>query len=399
MEHRRDFLLGIVVLAVLTLAAAPSTTIAAASNLLVLVDTGGNRVLLLKPPYRTASVVLGQINFTNVLGGASQNVTGGQPVGAAMDSQGAIWVADQNNNRVLRFSPPFKNGENADFVIGQSDFTSKTPALSATGLNVPTYLTFDSAGDLWVSDRDNCRVLEYTPPFPKNGVGKAAALVIGQPNFTTTSPYCTSEIAPECSPSQTQTCQTEGITFDPLGNLWVADRGANRVLEFPSPLSTGEAAFTVIGQNNYTSGIPDAGTWVVNQHGLNFPNGIAFLGQNLWVADTQNNRTLEFVPIPGMNGVDATVVLGQPDFMTDTSALTRNGENTPYAIAADAKGNLWVADHTNCRGLQYKPYHGLFTSNQKASMVTGEPNFTTAACATARSRVAYPQGISIGGNP
>jgi NHL repeat len=53
----------------------------------------------------------------------------------------------------------FTNGGAATIVLGQSSFT---PGTTATTLNVPFGLAFDSSGNLWVADHYNNRVLKYT---------------------------------------------------------------------------------------------------------------------------------------------------------------------------------------------------------------------------------------------
>jgi hypothetical protein len=89
----------------------PSLVIAAGNSPLLVVDSLNNRVLLFRLPFHNAqaaaSVELGQPNFKSALPGAGQNLLGGEPVGAILDKHGAIWVTDENNNRVLRFSPRF----------------------------------------------------------------------------------------------------------------------------------------------------------------------------------------------------------------------------------------------------------------------------------------------------
>jgi sugar lactone lactonase YvrE len=383
-KRRGRFLLSAVTVLVLPLMA-PARLIAGSPPLLV-TDSSNNRVLLLRPPFHSnqgAALVLGQPNFKSALSDATPNQSGGQPVSSITDKQGAIWVTDQNNNRVLRFSPPFKNGKDADLALGQPDLSSSNPGFppSANNLFVPTYMTFDSEGDLWLSDRNNCRVLEYTPPF---STGMSAVLVLGQPNFNTRT----------CVSSQKTTSETEGLVFDEAGDLWVVDRGDNRVVEFVPPFVNGKAATVVIGQSDFTSATPQA-----TQSGLNFPNGLVLLNGNLWVADTKNNRTLEF-DAPFTTGMGASVVLGQPDFGGADCNTTRNGECWAFGLAADPKGNLWLADYLNCRVLEYKPdKHGFFATNQNANIVIGERNFTTAACTTTRTTFSFPQGVSIGYSP
>jgi len=367
----------------------PSLAIAAANRPLLVVDTNNNRALLFRSPFRNnevASFVLGQHDFASALTGTTQNLLGGAPISAAWDRHGAVWVAEEINNRVLRFSPPFVNGKKANLVIGQPNFVSANASTSQNGLSNPTYVTFDKSNDLWVADRNNCRVLEYKPPF-RNGMN--ASVVIGEPDFNTVA----------CTPatptvSQNLMDQTEGVTFDAEGDLWAVDRGANRVLEFTPPFASGMNATTVIGQSDFTSVGAQA-----SDHGLHYPNGIAFLNGNLWVADTLNHRTLEFEPAFA-NGMSASIVLGQSDFSSTTCSTTQNGECWAFAVAGDPKGNLWLADLANCRVLEYQPdSSGQFSTNQDASLVLGQPDFTTGTCATSRTETSQPQGVAIGSSP
>ena len=242
-----------------------------------------------------ASLVIGQPNFaTNTCSGGPVGTPTQSglcfPGGVAFDSQGNLWVADRANQRVLKFEPPFSNGENASLVIGQSDFTTNTCVFkppTQSGLCNPSQVAFDSLGNLWVADSVNTRVLEFSPPFSN---GENASLVIGQPNFTTRSSTCTFN-----PPTQSGLCYTGGIAFDSPGNLWVAD-GPDRVLEFSPPFSNGENASLVIGQSSFTTGTCNGGfPYPPTQGDLCGPCCVAVDSQgNLWVADLENNRVLAF---------------------------------------------------------------------------------------------------------
>ncbi len=133
----------------------------------------------------------------------------------------------------------FSNGQAASLVIGQSSFTTMVSDVSVTGLSNPFAIAFDSGGNLWVADYGNNRVLEYTTPFSTD---EAASLVIGQSSFTGTGSATTS----------TGLWGPDAVAFDSGGNLWVADYGNNRVLEYTTPFSTDEAASLVIGQSSFT---------------------------------------------------------------------------------------------------------------------------------------------------
>jgi sugar lactone lactonase YvrE len=98
------------------------------------------------------------------------------------------------------------------------------------------------------------------------------------------------------------------LAFDSSGNLWVADYGSNRVLEYEAPFSTHEAATLVIGQPNFATKVQ-----VTNSTQLDQPNGLAFDPQgNLWVSDSANDRVLEFsstVTTPEFPAVAVPIVL------------------------------------------------------------------------------------------
>ena len=96
-----------------------------------------------------------------------------------------LFVADNNNHRVLRFDNAARKapGANADGVLGQPDFISKTPSLTQTGMVLPGRVAVDQGGRLYVSEGLGARrVLIYTDAASKINGGQAD-FVIGQPDF------------------------------------------------------------------------------------------------------------------------------------------------------------------------------------------------------------------------
>ena len=322
---------------------------------------------------QNASLVLGQSNFTS---GAANTTQNGMysPYGASFDSSGNLWVADTQNSRVLEFSPPFSNGMNASLVLGQPDFTSYLGTTTQNGLDEPHGVTMDSSGNLWVADLLNNRVLEFSPPF-SNGMN--ASLVIGQPDFT---------VSYGLMP-QNELHQPHSVAVDSSGNLWVTDTGDDRVLEFSPPFSNGMNASLVIGQPNFTSGND-----MTTQNGMSLPYGASFDSSgNLWVADMYNSRVLEFSP-PFSNGMNASLVLGQPDFTSYLATTTQNGMAGPEGASFDSSGNLWVVDSSNKRVLEFSP---PFSNYMNASLVLGQSNFISSVTATTQNGFSYPGGAAV----
>jgi len=352
------------------------------TSFLFVSDGGNNRVLIYNSPFSTGesgNVVLGQADFTTGTSGLTA-ATFNQPANIAEDSAGNIYVGDTLNNRVLQFQPPFSNGMSASLAIGQPDFVTGTPNTTQNGLGAltplnggPVGLAFDGSGNLWVADFGNSRILQFKPPF---ATGMNASLVLGQTDFTSGAGATTNS----------GLRGPESIAFDASGDLWVSDTYNNRVLEFAPPFADGMTASLVIGQADFVSS--GAAT---TASGLDFPTGLALDSSgNLWIGDSDNSRVLQFAP-PLANGMSASLALGQASFTTSTPAATQNGLSRPFGLTFDSSGNLGVADFANNRTLTFAP---PFSTNQNASLVIGQADFTTGTAATTATGQTMPFAVS-----
>jgi hypothetical protein len=356
----------------------PAATVA--NPTLAIADTGNNRILVYNTPIDTLgnpAVVLGQPDF---LSGDANRGTGTPaantfniPGSVAKDSAGNLYVADSGNARVVIFRPPFSTGMKASVVIGQRGFTTANVADNASSMGGPYSLAVDSKGNLWVSDDTNDRVLEYTPPFSN---GMAATLAIGQTS-TQAATVCY-----ENPPTANTLCDPEGMAFDAKGDLWLTDSTYNRVLEYTPPFSTGMAASLELGQP--ASAPFTSGTAIITSPGipsatsLAAPVAVTFdASGNLWLADYGFNRVLEYAP-PFANGMAATSVLGQVDFTHGDANRSSNSPagdtlSGPWGLAFDSGGNLNVSDRGNSRLLVFA---SPLTNGTVATSVIGQTNFT-----------------------
>ncbi len=381
----------------------------------------------------TADRELGEVDFTHSMfdfGGADA-LSG--PTGVAVDAAGHLYVGDSINNRVLGWTSAsmFNNGAPASIVIGQPDFYSyrcddgaaggDVGGMGADSLCGPEGVAVDSAGNLYVADSIDNRVLEFSSPF-LSGVtqGEAAAMVFGQHGSFVGS-GCDDGIAGAdvAGVGVDSLCDPRAVAVDAVGNLYIADSGASRVLEYSTPLNAGigesgagdALADMVFGQSNsFTTKLCADGTAGGDVSGtgpdsLCGPTGvITDASGNLYVADTNNNRILEYNtplnPSSGLAGAGDTIadnVFGQNGSFTtggandgagggDVAGLGPDSLSDPQGLVTDGAGNLYVADAGNSRLLEFNtPLNSgsgeSGAGDAVADLVFGQAgSFTTALC-------------------
>jgi uncharacterized protein (TIGR03437 family) len=294
-------------------------------RLLAVADTDNNRVLIWKGLPNTiqapADFVVGQSSMTSGVplpaGQASPTSLRG-PEGVWLDDANGLWVADTANSRVLYYGEITQNGQSAKFALGQPDlnqnqqFTKYPLYLTrADTLLSPTSVTTDGRRVL-VADNGANRILIWnTIPTAS---GKAADVVIGQPDMDTSLQISNILYAPKMCPSN--------------------GTDANGVATYP---------------------IRCAAT-------LSRPRFALIAGEQLFVSDSGNDRVLVFNQVPTANAASADVVLGQPDFELNQSTDSGNPQavassgsfKTPSSLAWDGE-NLYVADIYNRRIMVFSP--------------------------------------------
>lgn len=369
-----------------------------------------------------ADVVLGQPDFTKITDGIQNGMKA--PSGVATDGV-RLAVADTNNNRVLLWNTiPQTNGTPPNVVLGQPDFSTVFPRTTSTGMRGPQGVWIDS-GRLFVADTQNSRVLIWNSIPTSNG--QAADLVVGQPDFTTRPEPDLSQA--NYLPNAQRLLNPASVQVAG-NKMFVADLGFDRVMIYLSiPVSNNAPADVVIGQPNFETfsfvqpndpGVTvdtdgnyfDAdGDSLMDRSGavvrravvalceklgpfandgsvtldderfppavtedpddadnmrypkrcgatLNFPRFALSDGTRLFISDSGNDRILIFDQIPLENGASPDVVIGQPNFIALTDADGPGNLRSPGALAYDGK-NLYVADPLQRRILLFTPGEDL----------------------------------------
>jgi sugar lactone lactonase YvrE len=148
------------------------------------------------------------------------------PWAALTDSRGDLFVSDTDNNRLLNYDQALTtNRQDADAEYGQAGslrtVNGNRSGISASSLWHPIGLALDPTGDLWTTDFYNRRVLEFPAP---NGAGEDRAIqVLGQNGRFNTK---------KCGIGRQGLCGPTSISFDVSGNAYVVDGLNSRVLEY-----------------------------------------------------------------------------------------------------------------------------------------------------------------------
>ena len=301
----------------------------------------------------TADDVFGQPNFTSAGCGLSTTSLC-SPSGVAVDSAGNVYVADSGKNRVVEYDNPLNTDFIADRVFGQGgSFTSgacNLGGITASSLCLPADVAVDTAGNLFVVDFTNNRVLEYFTPISTDTI---ADRVFGQNNSFTTGTYI--GFWYNTSSTANTLANPVSVAIDGTGHLYVGDRGFHRVLEYDPPLSN-TTADRVFGQNgSFTTGTPNLGG--VSANSLQDFNGIGVdnVG-NLYVADSNNSRALMY-KTPITTDTTADLVFGQNGNFTTNNGNDPNVNpdslESPTDIDADFAGNVYITDTGTERTLAY----------------------------------------------
>jgi uncharacterized protein (TIGR03437 family) len=389
-----------------------------ANSQLYVADSGNNRVLVfdgiaaataLPPAVRVAGQPGFTYNAVNLIEGrefslgsvswtvgTSAKRTTVAPAVALDKTNAYLYVSDPGNHRILAFSDyrKFDGTQIADFVIGQTDLSSNlinSPANDATkpanaGLNTPSGLAVDSAGNLWVADTGNARVVRFPAPFAHRDKPATADLVLGKSEFEAT--------LTESSASSMS--RPVSLAFSSTGDLWVADVAYNRVLRFPQAagLTNGSAADLVLGQPDFTTVTPGTGTGDQANQSLAAPLSLAIdASDRLYVTDASTPRIMVWDvssyanPQSGSQGyglglLDTTYIplsvtihpdpdnqvilyadaagrlVRMPDYVSmalgaaiDTSAVI--GSYGARSITIDPAGNIYASDSANRIAVHY----------------------------------------------
>lgn len=349
--------------------------------------------------------VLGQANFTSS-GLAITQAGMASPSGLAYDPDAALlYVSDSGSsstsaNRVTVYDvASVSDGEDAVAVLGQPDFTSGAAATTQAGLDIGSTfvgsMVFDGVNKrLFVSQPNVNRISVFDVDSIVNGENAVDLLGQFTGDANDLQPLYTKSGANN-TPNQYGMNSPSDVVVDAVHHrLFVADGSNHRVLVYqltPENTFVDRLPDFVLGQPDFVSAASN-----VSQAGLISPAGLVYdpVQDRLFVSQTSGARVSVFDVASITNGENAVNVLGQPDFVSSTSALTQAGMCNPRALAYDSSTErLFVADSCQRRVLVFDVES--ITDGENAVNVLGQPDFTSGAPALTASGMSFPAGATI----
>ena len=296
-------------------------------------------------------------------GGPATSAQLRSPYGVAVDRQGNVYIADYDSYRVRKISPSGTITAFAGTGMGGSSGDGG-PATSAR-LNAPIAIAVDGQGNVYIADFNNARVRKV------NSSGTISTLAgTGIPGFSGDGGPATSA----------RLYAPHGVAVDGQGNVYIADSYNQRVRKV-NPAGT----ITTIAGTGKQGFSGDGGT--ATSATMTYPRGVAADAQgNVYFFDS-STRVRKVTP-----GGTITTFAGGGSSFGDGGPATSAQLRSPYGVAVDRQGNVYIADFPDHRLRKVSP-GGTITTFAG----TGTGGFSGDGGPAILARLFAPYGVAADG--
>ena len=292
-----------------------------------------NRTIRKITPTGTVTTLAGLAGSDGSSDGPGSAARFGNPWGVALDGTGNVFVADAWANTIRKITPAgvVSTFAGTPFSSGSDDGTG-----SAARFSFPAGLAADSAGNIYVADTGNHTIRKITS-------GGAVTTLAGLAGAPLWNPLDGPMPSLDGTGSAARFISLHGLAADAVGNLYATDENTIRKIT-PSGVVTTFAGTAGSGNWGSADGTGSAARF-------NAPYGVsADAAGNVYVADTWNN-TVRKITSAGVVTTIAGLAAGYPPAPGSSAAVDGPGNvarfNFPQSISTDPAGNLYVADTHN----------------------------------------------------
>jgi sugar lactone lactonase YvrE len=276
-------------------------------------------------------------------GGKSKSAYLNTPMGVALDKAGNLYIADTQDHRIRKVSKAIITtiaGTGVRCGNG-TEACGDAGAATSAELAAPRAVSVDGAGNIYIADTGDQRIRTVT------GTTINAFAGTGKAGFSGDSG----------APLSAEMTAPNGIYVDAAGTVFISDTGNQRIRTVVG--GTSGKITTFMGGGNGGDGTtaveypPTAATPILAE-----PYQVAVdASNNFYIADTANNR-IRVVNTQSSAITVAGVVVQPGDIQTvaGTGNVGYSGDNgpavdatlhSPFGVAVDANGNIYIADSDN----------------------------------------------------